>query len=227
MTLSSHAGCLTHVSPLPFAQPETTIAAPIDANLSDGEFIHVSIPIAGGDRLLLYALHNDAPFNGYSERGILITRNGRTINKLPLSSLDELKANPKEPDFDPSDSYQSLSLTTICIGNRSFYWLAFHWQGDIISPELLVLISRRNQHYQFSALPLIDGGILEVSRSDPRRFRTWDNLVEGGCNACDTRYEMREYTVTNDKPVLRRHWRTKKLYNTGQFDDRLGVRLVR
>jgi hypothetical protein len=226
MTLPLHAGCVTHVSPLPSAQPDVAIAAPIGANLSASEFIHVSIPIAGGDRLLLYALHNDAPFTGYSERGILIERNGRTIHKLALSSLPELKGDPKDPDDDPSDSFIALSLTTVCIGDKTFYWLAFHWQGDIISPELLVLLSPRGQQYEFSALPPIDGGILDVSRSDPTRLRTWDNLVEGGCNACATRYEVREYGMVNNKPALRRHWRTRKLYSTSEFDDRLGVRLV-
>jgi len=227
MTLPSYAGCVTHISQLPIAQPRIAIAAPTGANLAIGEFVHVSIPIAGGDRLLLYALHNDAPFTGYSERGILIAHNGRTINKLPLSTLPELKGDPKEPDDDPSDSYQSLSLTTMCMGDKAFYWLAFHWQGDITSAELLVLLSPRGQQYEFSALPLINGGILEISRSDPSRFRTWDSLLEGGCNACETHYEVREYAMVDDKPSFRRKWQTKKLYSSGQFDDQLGVRLVR
>jgi len=226
MTLPIHAGCVTHVSQLPIAASSVAIAAPRGADLADGEFVHVSIPMAGGNQLLIYALHNDAPFNGYSERGILISHDGLTISKLPLSSIPELKPDPKHPDDDPSDSYQALSLTTVCLGGKTFYWLAFHWQGDIISPELLVLLSPQGQGYSLSPLPLIDGGTLEISRSDPSQFRTWNNLFEGICNACETHYEVAEYALISGKPSLRRKWKSKKLYSTGQFNSGLGVRLI-
>jgi len=51
-------------------------------------------------------------------------------------------------------------------------------------------------------------------------------LHEGNCNACETAYQITEYEIRNGKPVRTRRYRTRHLYDSGNFDDRRRIRFI-
>ena len=73
--------------------------------------------------------------------------------------------------------------------------------------------------YEVSTLPMFRGGVVDVSKADPLHLKIWENLEEGICNACATRYRITEYKIRDGKPVRIRQYRTRRLYTTGNFDD--------
>jgi len=102
------------------------------------------------------------------------------------------------------------------------------YRGDEISPALLFVLVPSAHGYDVTDLPEISGGVLEVSRADPLHLRTWDNLHEGECNACETHYQITEYEIRDGKPVRTRRYRTRHLYDSGNyiFDDRRRIRFI-
>ena len=81
--------------------------------------------------------------------------------------------------------------------------------------------------YRLTPLPIVAGGVLELSKSDPLLLRTWNNLFEGSCNACPTRYGITEFKLVEGIPQKFRSYRTRKLYGSDDalFDDRLRIHL--
>jgi hypothetical protein len=102
------------------------------------------------------------------------------------------------------------------------------WNVDEISPALVYIFVPSARGYEVSSLPTISGGVLEVSRANPLHLRTWDNLQEGECNACETAYRITEYEIRDGKPVRTRRYRTQHLYDSGNyiFDDRRRIRFI-
>ena|ERR1035438_8409716 len=93
------------------------------------------------------------------------------------------------------------------------------------SSDLFIALTPAGDSYSLRPLPLVAGGVLDLSRSDPLTVRTWTNLFEGSCNACPTRYEISEYKLGDGPPKRIRRYRTHKLYNSDDalFDDRLRI----
>jgi hypothetical protein len=100
--------------------------------------------------------------------------------------------------------------------------------GDETSPALVFTLIPSATGYKVSTLPMISGGVVVVSTNNPLHFKTWNNLHEGSCNACDTAYRITEYEIRDGKPVRIRNYRTRHLYNSGNyiFDDRRRIRFI-
>lgn len=226
IALRCGAQCITHVSRIPNELPKENFSAPVGSHLAAREFIHARFTLENGRELLLYGDHNDSP-GGFSERGLIIIKEGHFERQFPLKELPVFKSSPRSEEDDPIDSYSALSLTTACDEGGANFWLAFHWQGDITSPELIVLLAPSKHGYAISSLPLINGGEVRISRRDTRHVTTWDSLFEGRCNACQTHYRVQEYRVVKDRAVLVSTRRSTRLFSSGDFDrDEMGVYII-
>ncbi|MGA3044289.1 MAG: hypothetical protein ABSF54_26240, partial [Bryobacteraceae bacterium] len=106
-----------------------------------------------------------------------------------------------------------------CASGRLVYFVTMKYMGDEISPALVFTLVPSAQGYEVSALPMFGGGVVDVSAADPFHLRIWDNLNEGGCNACETAYRITEYELRDGKPVRIGQRRTQHPYTTGDFDD--------
>jgi hypothetical protein len=128
------------------------------------------------------------------------------------------------PEFRREDSFFSEAFTTLyvtraCASGGSIYFVTMNYMGDEISPALVFTLVPSAQGYEVSTLPMISGGVVDVSIADPLHLRVWENLEEGGCNACETAYRITDYEIRDGKPVRIRQHRTRHLYTTGDFDD--------
>ena len=137
---------------------------------------------------------------GPYDTGFVVTRDGKTMQTVLLRELAELKG--QDPMF--SEGFTTLSVTSACGSEGPIYFVSMQWEGDMT------------------------GGVLEVSRANPFHLRTWDNLAEGSCNACETAYQITEYEIRDGKPIKTRQYRTRHLYTSGdhRFDDRRRIRFI-
>lgn len=153
--------------------------------------------------------------------GLLLSEAGSPPRLIPLSTLPEFRAHWEASDI----AYTALSVTETCDGPHPVFLIAFHWVGDMLAPEVGLLLLPGDHGVTLRTVPSISGGVIQLSRSGPLRLRLWSSLNEGLCNACETRYSIRDYALQDGQLVLLHTQRTSKLYTSSDpmFDDRIGV----
>ena len=186
------------------------------------DFDRFKYSLSASDSLRIQSHEDTETSIGAYDTGFVITRSGNVLQRISLRELPEMKH--EEPDY--ANSFRALAVARACSSSGSIFFVAMQYMGDITSPALLFVLVPSIAGYEVSTLPMISGGILEVSRINPLHLRTWDNLHEGNCNACGTAYEVTDYKIRNDKPVQTRRYRTRRLYDSGEFDDRRRIRFI-
>jgi hypothetical protein len=146
------------------------------------------------------------------------------MQSVVLRKLTEFQR--EEPEY--SESFKTLAVTRACGGGGPIYFITMQYMGDMTSPALLFTLIPSAHGYEISTLPMISGGVLEVSIANPLYIKTWDNLHEGECEACPTAYQITEYEIREGKPIQTRQYRTRHLYTSGNyiFDDRRRIRFI-
>jgi hypothetical protein len=177
------------------------------------DFVRFRYSLSASDLLLIRSHEDTETSIGPYDTGFVITRNGSPLQHISLL-----------PEFEEDSS--TLAVTRGCSSGGPVYFVTIQRWGDDISPALIFVITPSADGYEVSTLPTISGGVLEVSRADPLHIRTWDNLHEGDCNACETAYRISEYEIRGGKPVRTRRYRTRHLYGSGNFDDRRRIRFI-
>jgi hypothetical protein len=188
------------------------------------EFDRFRYPLSPSDSLLIRSHEDAETIMGPYDTGFVVTRDGKTMQTVLLRELAELKG--QDPMF--SEGFTTLSVTSACGSEGPIYFVSMQWEGDMTSPALFFTLVPSAKGYEVSHLPMISGGVLEVSRANPFHLRTWDNLAEGSCNACETAYQITEYEIRDGKPIKTRQYRTRHLYTSGdhRFDDRRRIRFI-
>lgn len=189
-----------------------------DVQIPKGDFTSYSYQLSATDELL-FVVH--ATSIGPHVRELLITRNRRAVQSILMRDLPELRH-----DTFYAENFMALTVTRACVGDAPIYFVAMGYSGDITSGDLYFTVVPADSSYKISALPLTRGGTIEISRSNPLHIRTWDNLFEGSCNACETRYLVTEFVIKDGVPIKTKHYRTHRLYTSGQFDDLRRVRFI-
>jgi len=198
---------------------------PLHATKAAGEarnFIRFRYSLSPSDTLLIRAHQDTETSIGPYDTGFEIKRDKQTIRNIALRDLPELRR--EEPDY--SESFTALAVVRACAGESPVYFITMQYMGDLTSPALTFTLVPTAHGYDVSTLPMISGGIVDVSTSNPRHVRTWDNLHEGQCEACKTAYQITSYEIRGSKPIQIRKYRTKRLYQSGDFDDRRRIRFV-
>lgn len=176
------------------------------------DFVRFSYTLSASDSLLIQS-HTETSIGPY-DTGFMITRNGKVVRRVSPKRL--------------AGDFNALAVTRACGPEGPIYFITMQYNGDETSPALLFVLVPSADGYAVSTLPTISGGVFEVSRDDPHHLRTWDNLHEGSCNACETHYQITEYEIQDDKPVRTSRYRTRHLYTSGNsiFDDRRRIRFI-
>jgi hypothetical protein len=177
------------------------------------DFVRFRYSLSASDSLLIRSHEDTETSIGPYDIGFVIARNGNPLQHFSLL-----------PEFEEDSS--TLAVTRACSGGSPVYFVTTQRWGDDISPALIFVIAPSADGYDVSTLPTISGGILEVSRADPRHIRTWDSLHEGDCNACETAYRITDYEIRGGKPIRTRRYRTRHVYVSGNFDDRRRIRFI-
>jgi hypothetical protein len=213
--------CRAHITPIPFQSRH--LSPPPAAHLTKRAFIRFEYPLQDDYKLLLYSEPDDFPALHYGDRGILLMHNDQLAENVVLQSLTVLQ----KQDEDARDNYEALSVARACSDDDPIFFLAFAYRGDITSSDLFLSIASARDDYRVTPIPLVSGGVLDLSVGNPLAFRTWSNLFEGSCNACPTRYEITEYLLEEGTPRKVKRYRTRKLYSSDNplFDDRLRIQL--
>jgi hypothetical protein len=188
------------------------------------DFVRFSYSLSTSDLLLIRSHEDTETSIGPFDTGFVITQDGKVLQSVTLRKLPEFRG--LEPEY--SESFITLAVTRACTSKGPIYFVTMQYMGDMTSPALLFTLVPSAHGYEVSTLPMISGGVLEVSRADPFHLRTWDNLHEGECEACETAYEITEYEIRDGKPVRSRQYRTRHLYNSGYyiFDSRRRIRFI-
>jgi len=188
------------------------------------DFIRFSYSLSTSDLLLIRSHEDTQTSIGPYDTGFVITREGKTIQSVVLRKLPEFQR--EEPEY--SEAFITLAVTRACTRRGPIYFVTMQYMGDMTSPALLFTFVPSAQGYEVSALPMISGGVLEVSKADPSHIRTWDNLHEGECEACPTAYQITEYEIREGRPIQIRQYRTRHLYDSGNyiFDSRRRIRFI-
>jgi hypothetical protein len=213
--------CQAHITPIPFSGKHLTV--PAGAHLPKGAFIRFEYPLQDGYTLLLSSVPDDFPLSHYGDRGIQLIHNNQSAGEYPLRTLSIMRGE----DEYIRNNFQALSVVQTCSGDKPIFFIAFGYRGDMTSADLFIAIIPASDGYQLKPLPMVAGGVLELSKSNPLLIRTWSNLFEGECNACPTRYEIIEYRLIDGTPQKIRSYRTRKLYSSDDalFDDRLRIHI--
>jgi len=188
------------------------------------DFIRFSYSLSTSDSLLIKSHEVNETSIGQFDTGFVITRDKKTMQSVVLRKLPEFQR--EEPEY--SESFKTLAVTRACGDGGPIYFVTMQYMGDMTSPALLFTLVPSAQGYEVSTLPMISGGVLEVSIANPLHVRTWDNLHEGECEACPTAYQITEYEIREGKPIQIRQYRTRHLYdsNNNIFDDRRRIRFI-
>lgn len=203
--------CKDQITLVPLSAPRIISDAPNP--------VRFKYSLSASDSLLIQS--HGAPDMAHAT-GFAITRNGRKLRRISLRELPEMPRN--EPEY--ADSFTALAVTRACGNQGPIFFVTMQYQGDLTSPALAFVLVPSATGYEVSTLPMFSGGVVEVPKADPFHFRIWDNLHEGGCEACPTPYEISEYEIRNGKPVHIRKHQTRHLYNSGDFDDRRRIRFA-
>jgi hypothetical protein len=213
--------CQAHITSIPFHDKH--LSPPTGTHLPKGAFIRFRYPLQDGYTLALYSVPDDSPFLHYGDRGILLMHDDQPVQDFPLKSLGEMQGE----DTDFQDNFEAISVAHTCSGDKPYYFIAYGHRGDMTSSDLFISIIPATDGYRLTPLPMVAGGVLDLSKSNPLLIRTWSNLFEGDCNACPTRYEIEEYHLDDGIPQKVKKYRTRKLYSSDDalFDDRLRIHL--
>ena len=177
------------------------------------DFVRFRYSLSASDSLLIRSHEDTETSIGPYDIGFVITHNGSPLQHFSLL-----------PEFEEDSS--TLAVTRACGSGGPVYFVTTQRWGDDISPALIFVIAPSADGYKVSTLPMISGGVLEVSRADPLHIRTWDSLHEGDCNACETAYRITQYEIRGGKPVRTCRYRTRHHYGSGDFDDRRRIRFI-
>lgn len=178
--------------------------------------------LSASDSLLIQSHEDTETSIGPFDTGFVITRDGRTIKNVLLRKLPEFLR--EGPEY--SESFTTLAVTRACTSGGPIFFVSMQYMGDLTSPALVFTVVPSTQGYEISTLPMISGGVVEISTADPLHLRTWDNLHEGQCEACETAYQITDYEIRNGKPIRTRQFRTRHLYTSGNFDDMRRIRFI-
>lgn len=184
-------------------------------------FVRFKYRLSDKDTIQIESHEDTETSTGPYDLGFVINRSGTIIKHIRLRRLPEFQ---KQDSFF-SKAFSTVAITLVCKQDTPMYFITIKYMGDELSPALVFVVSPSGPSYDVLALPMFGGGTIDVSKSDPNRIRIWNNLEEGGCNACETRYRVTEYELRNSKAVRLRTYRTRRLYTSGDFDD-VRVRLV-
>ncbi len=188
------------------------------------EFVRFRYSLSTSTALLIRSHEDTETSIGPYDTGFLIKQDRTVLKRISLRELPEMPAN--EPEY--ADSFRTLAVTRACGDGGPIFFVTMQYLGDITSPALLFVLVPSANGFEVSTLHMISGGVLEVSRSNPLHLRTWDNLHEGNCEACETAYQITEYEIRNGKPVQTRQYRTRHLYTSENyiFDGRRRIRFI-
>jgi hypothetical protein len=203
----------------------TLVPVPVQQATSKAQdFVRFKYALSASDTLVIRSHKDTQTTIGPYDTGLVITRDGSTLQRISLRQLPEMRH--EEPEY--ADSFTTLAVTRACGKDGLIYFVTMQYKGDETSPALLFALVPSANGFEVSTLPMISGGVLEVYRSNPFHLRTWDNLHEGDCEACETAYQITEYEIRNGKPVRTRQYRTRHLFNSGnyRFDDRRRIRFI-
>ena len=96
------------------------------------------------------------------EIGFEITRNGTALQHTSLSELPELRR--EEPEY--ASNFRAIAVTRACTNSGPIYFVTMQYMGDATSPTLYFTLVPAARGYKVSALPMISGGVLEVSTAN-------------------------------------------------------------
>jgi hypothetical protein len=195
--------------------------APMKAAANPRNFVRYKYRLSDTDSIQIESHEDTETSIGPYDLGFLIKRSGSTVRQIHLRRLPEFR---KQESFF-SKAFSTLAITRVCEHDAPMYFITMKYMGDELSPALVFVVSPSGTSYGVLALPMFSGGTIDVSKSAPNRIRIWNNLNEGACNACETRYRVTEYELLSNKAVRLRSYRTRHLYTSGEFDD-VRVRFV-
>jgi hypothetical protein len=198
--------------------------APQKAASEARDFARFSYPLSTSESLAVRSHEDAETLNGPYDTGFVIARDGKAMQSVLLRKLPEFQR--EDPQF--SEAFTTLAVTRACTSGGPVYFVTMQYMGDETSPALVFTLVHSAKGYAVSTLPMISGGVIEISTADPLHLKAWDNLHEGGCNACETAYRVTEYEIRDGKPVQAGQHRTRHLYSSGNsiFDDRRRIRFV-
>lgn len=199
--------CKNQITMLPFS--------PMKAASKPRNFIRYRYPLSSSDSLMIRSHEDSETTIGPYDLGFSIARDEKILQTVRLRELPEFR---REDSFF-SESFATLAVSSASTSDGPIYFVTMKYMGDEISPALVFVLVPSEDGYEISNLPLISGGTVDVSKSDPHNLRVWHNLNEGMCNACETAYRITDYEIRKGKPVRIRQYRTQHLYSSGQFDD--------
>lgn len=203
----AYAQCKNQSTPLPLPA--------MKAASNPRDFVRFRYPLSASYSLLIRSHEDTETSIGPYDLGFVIEQSGKAAQNVTLRKLPEFRGE----DSDSSEFFSTLYVTRACASGGSVYFVTMKYMGDEISPALVFALIPSAQGYEVSTLPMFRGGVVDVSVADPLHLRIWENLEEGGCNACETRYRITEYEIRDGKAVRLRQYRTRHLYTTGHFDD--------
>ena len=197
--------------------PGTVMKAAAQAH----DFVRFRYHLSVSDSLLVRSHEDTETTIGPFDTGFVVKRDGKTVQSVLLQQLPEFQAGSSF-----SEGITTLALTRACASGGPVYFVTMQWMGDAISPALISILVPAVQGYKVSTFPSFSGGVVDVSKADPLHIKIWSSLHEGACNACETAYQITEYNIRDGKPILTRQYRTRRLYTSGNFDDRRRIRFI-
>ncbi len=212
---SAHSQCDNQITLVP--------PRPLKAASAARDFVRFKYPLSASDSLLILSHEDTETSIGPFDTGFSIKRNGKVSQRISLRNVPEIRREDREY----ANSFSSLAVTRACGSAGPIFFVTMQYQGDLTSPALLFVLVPSKGGYDVSTPPTISGGVFEISLTNPFHLKAWDNLHEGNCEACETAYEISDYLIQNGKLVLTGKHRTRRLYASGQFDDRRRVRFAR
>jgi hypothetical protein len=213
-TTSILAQCNNQITPVPLRSLKAANKA--------RDFVRFSYPISATDVLQIHSHEDTETSIGPYDTGFSIKRNRSTLRGVSLRGLPEMRGE----DANYANSFTTLVVTRACASSGAIYFITMQYIGDDTSPTLAFVLLPTAARFTYITLPMINGGILEVSRTNPLHLRTWNNLFEGMCNSCNTAYQVTDYEIEDRKLVKISRCRTRKLYSSTQFDDRRRIRFI-
>lgn len=224
-TLAACAQCTPRVVDMSDTLPDAKsirLPAPRGVTLPEEDFVTWSYELKPGLKLSLYS-RQDGQF--ILADGLILTKASAPAQVIPLTTFHEFTDGYGTDRMDIG--YFPMALATACDAHRPVFLMTFHWLGDVTSPQVSLLLLPGGDGVQIISMTPLSGGTVELSRSGPLHLRTWDNLHEGSCNACETHYEIRDYVLRSGRLIETRHRRSfKRITSSDPLFDNPGVRFV-
>jgi hypothetical protein len=175
------------------------------------------VNLVNNDWLVVYGKSSERTPSDPQDGGFLLVRGHRVLVNQSLMQVPAWKKFARDIGPENLPAF-SIFAAQVCHGRGRIVVLGFAACCSTASAVLYMIAKPNGGNYRLTTLPMVGGGKLEITASDPVGLNLWDEMGDGACDGCPQHFNISEYKMEDGTPVLIRKQRASTKHKPGDFD---------